>query len=66
VLIVGDALIGKPAGAVSMLVAEKYADIGKARDGLRRLLKYNFETLLVGDGTSIMTGAKAVVERALQ
>ena len=66
VLIVGDALIGKPAGAVSMLAAEKYADLGKAREGLRRLLKYNFETLLVGDGTSIMTGAKAVVERALQ
>lgn len=66
VVIVGDALIGKPAGAVSMLAAEKYADLGKAREGLRRLLKYNFETLLVGDGTSIMTGAKAVVGRALQ
>ena len=66
VLIVGDALIGKPAGSVSMLAAEKYADAGKAREGLRRLLKYNFDTLLVGDGTSIMTGAKAVVERALQ
>jgi hypothetical protein len=49
-----------------MLAAEKYADLDKAREGLRRLLKYNFETLLVGDGTSIMTGAKAVVERALQ
>jgi glyoxylase-like metal-dependent hydrolase (beta-lactamase superfamily II) len=66
VLIVGDALIGKPAGAVSMLAAEKYADLGKAREGLRRLLKYNFETLLVGDGTSIMTGAKTAVERTLQ
>jgi hypothetical protein len=49
-----------------MLPAEKYADSGKAREGLRRLLKYNFETLLVGDGMSIMSGAKAVVERALQ
>jgi glyoxylase-like metal-dependent hydrolase (beta-lactamase superfamily II) len=66
VLIVGDALIGKPAGAVSMLPGEKYANLDKAREGLRRLLKYNFETLLVGDGTSIMSGAKAVVERALQ
>jgi glyoxylase-like metal-dependent hydrolase (beta-lactamase superfamily II) len=66
VLIVGDALIGKPAGTVSMLPAEKYADSGKAREGLRRLLKYNFDTLLVGDGMSIMSGAKAVVERALQ
>lgn len=66
VLIVGDALIGKPAGSVSMLAAEKYADAGKAREGLRRLFRYNFETLLVGDGTSIVTGAKAAVERALQ
>lgn len=66
VLIVGDALIGKPAGAVSMLAAEKYADVGKAREGLKRLVKYNFDTLLVGDGMSIMSGAKAIVERTLQ
>ena len=49
-----------------MLPAEKYADVAKARDGLRRLLKYNFDTMLVGDGTSILRGAKLVVERALQ
>ena len=66
VLIVGDALIGKPAGSVSLLAAEKYADAGKAREGLRRLLKYNFDSLLVGDGASILTGAKQAVERLLQ
>ena len=66
VLILGDALLGKPAGSLSMLPAEKYADVGKAREGLRRLLKYNFETVLVGDGVSIMTGAKRVMEQALQ
>jgi glyoxylase-like metal-dependent hydrolase (beta-lactamase superfamily II) len=66
VLIVGDALIGKPAGSVSLLPAEKYADVEKAREGLRRLLKYNFDSLLVGDGTSILTGAKPSVERLLQ
>jgi glyoxylase-like metal-dependent hydrolase (beta-lactamase superfamily II) len=66
VLIVGDALIGKPAGSVSLLPAEKYADLRKAQEGLRRLLKYNFESLLVGDGASILTGAKQVVERLLQ
>ncbi len=65
ILIVGDALLGKPAGSVSLLPAEKYADPAKARDGLRRLLKYQFDALLVGDGTSVMAGAKAVVERAL-
>jgi len=66
VLIVGDALIGKPAGAVSMLAAEKYADATRAKEGLRRLLKYQFESLLVGDGTSILTGAKQPVEQLLQ
>jgi len=61
VLIVGDALIGKPAGSVSMLPADKYADVKKAKEGLNRLLKYEFDSLLVGDGTSIITGAKSAV-----
>jgi glyoxylase-like metal-dependent hydrolase (beta-lactamase superfamily II) len=65
VLIVGDALIGKVPGSVTMLPAEKYADQAKAREGLLRLLKYSFDTILVGDGTSIMTGAKQAVEKAL-
>ncbi|GJL53902.1 MAG: hypothetical protein NPIRA02_10340 [Nitrospirales bacterium] len=65
VLIVGDALIGNPAGALSMLPAEKYADAAKAREGLRRLLKYSFDSLLVGDGVPILTNAKAAVEHVL-
>jgi glyoxylase-like metal-dependent hydrolase (beta-lactamase superfamily II) len=66
VLIVGDALIGKPAGAVSLLPADRYADVEKAKEGLQRLLKYQFESLLVGDGTSILAAAKQPVERLLQ
>ena len=66
IVIVGDALIGRPSGGVSLLPPEKYANISKAREGLQRLLKYNFDSLLVGDGESILTGAKAVVEDALQ
>lgn len=66
ILIVGDALIGKPPGSLAMLSPEKYADAGRAREGLRRLLKYNFDTILVGDGTSILSGAKQAVERAVQ
>ncbi len=66
VMIVGDALIGKTLGTLVMLPAEKYADVAKAREGLRRLLNYNFDTILVGDGSSIMTGAKQAVEQTLQ
>ncbi len=64
-LIVGDALIGKPPGAVRLLPAEKYADPAKAKEGLRRLLKYNFDSLLVGDGSSILLGGKRPVEQLL-
>jgi glyoxylase-like metal-dependent hydrolase (beta-lactamase superfamily II) len=66
VLIVGDALIGKPSGSVRMLPDEKYTNVTKAREGLRRLLKYHFDSLLVGDGVSILTGAKQMVERLFQ
>jgi glyoxylase-like metal-dependent hydrolase (beta-lactamase superfamily II) len=65
ILIVGDALIGQPLGAVRLLPAEKYVDVEKAKEGLRRLLKYNFDSLLVGDGTSILTGAKQQVAQLL-
>jgi glyoxylase-like metal-dependent hydrolase (beta-lactamase superfamily II) len=66
ILIVGDALVGAPAGGLRLLAPEKYADFAKAKEGLRRLLKYNFDAILVGDGVSIMTGAKSAVERTLQ
>lgn len=65
ILIVGDALIGKPAGEVCMLPQEKYADVAKAKAGLQRLLKYDFNTLLVGDGASILAGAKPIVAKVL-
>jgi glyoxylase-like metal-dependent hydrolase (beta-lactamase superfamily II) len=65
VLIVGDAVIGHPSGSLRPLSPEKYANFGQAREGLRRLLKYNFDSLLVGDGTSILTGAKPVLEHIL-
>lgn len=65
VMIVGDALIGKPPGSVRMLPSEKYADAANAKEGLRRLLKYTFDSLLVGDGASILTGGRQAVEQAL-
>jgi glyoxylase-like metal-dependent hydrolase (beta-lactamase superfamily II) len=65
-LILGDSLIGKPAGRLSLLPAEKFADVAKARESLRRLLKYNFETVLVGDGVSVLTGGKEAVRLAIE
>ena len=65
VLIVGDALLGKPPGELSLLPAETYADAAKAKAGLRRLLKYQFDAIFVGDGASILTEAKTALERAV-
>lgn len=64
-LIVGDAVIGKPPGALGMLPDEKFADPAKARDGLRVLLdaRYDYDAVLVGDGVSIPTGGHAALER---
>ena len=65
ILIVGDGVIGHPPGSLRLLPPERYANIAQAREGLRRLLKYTFDSLLVGDGTSILTEAKPVLERIL-
>jgi glyoxylase-like metal-dependent hydrolase (beta-lactamase superfamily II) len=65
ILIVGDALIGKLPGSLSLLAPEKYADVRRAKEGLKRLLKYDFGAILVGDGASILNGAKQAVERVL-
>jgi glyoxylase-like metal-dependent hydrolase (beta-lactamase superfamily II) len=66
IMILGDALIGKVPGEVSMLPPDKYKDPAKAKIGLNQLLEYDFETLLVGDGTSILNGAKEAVKTFLK
>lgn len=66
ILIVGDALIGDPPGALRLLPDDKYENVQVAREGLQRLRKLSFDSLLVGDGTSLITNAKAVVEGCLE
>jgi glyoxylase-like metal-dependent hydrolase (beta-lactamase superfamily II) len=65
VLIIGDAAIGKPPGALSLLPDEKFAEPAKARAGLRALLdpKYDYDAVLVGDGVSLPIGGRAALER---
>ena len=65
IMILGDALIGKVPGEVSMLPPDKYKDPAKSKICLNQLLEYDFETLLVGDGTSILKGAKEAVKTFL-
>ena len=64
-LILGDALIGRTPGSLNLLPDDKYADVGKARVGLRRLLEQDFDAVLLGDGTSLTTGGRRAVEAFL-
>jgi glyoxylase-like metal-dependent hydrolase (beta-lactamase superfamily II) len=60
-LILGDALIGKPPGKLNMLPLDKFADPKKAREGIKVLSGLSFDAVLVGDGVSILTGGKQAV-----
>jgi len=63
ILFIGDALIGKPPGAVTLLPEEKYDDIQKAKAGISILQKLDFEHLILGDGDSILHNGKEVVSQ---
>lgn len=65
-LIVGDALVGHPAGNLSMLPEAKYADVKKAQAGLRRLFSVDFEILMVGDGEHVLENAYAKLEQCFE
>jgi glyoxylase-like metal-dependent hydrolase (beta-lactamase superfamily II) len=58
ILIVGDAVIGNPPGKCSLLPEKVMDDPVRLRCSVRALLDLDFETLLVGDGVSILSGAK--------
>ena len=66
ILILGDALIGNPPGKLSLLPSETYTDVELAREGIKVLLDLEFESLLVGDGESILQNGKEAVENFLQ
>ena len=66
IMFVGDALIGKVPGKLNMLPLDKYRDLTLAKNELNKLLNFEFEILLVGDGVSILRGAKKVVKTFLE
>ena len=66
VLILGDALIGKPPGKFNLLPPDKFADPKKAKKGLKVLLKVSFDAVLVGDGVSILIQGKQAVQDFLR
>jgi glyoxylase-like metal-dependent hydrolase (beta-lactamase superfamily II) len=58
ILIVGDVLIGNPPGRCGILRDKVMDDPTQLRASVRRLLELDFDTLLVGDGVPILSGAK--------
>ena len=66
ILFIGDAVIGKPPGNVSLLPQEKYADITLARNGINVLADLDFEALLLSDGQPIPKDGKMAVENFIK
>jgi uncharacterized cupin superfamily protein len=64
-IVVGDCLLGTPAGALSMHDDVAYRDARAAALELRRILRENPRTILVGRGQSIFSGAYDVLYRLL-
>ena len=57
-LIVGDAVIGNPPGYLSLLRERVMDDPARLRRSVQQLLALDFDTILVGDGVSIIGSAK--------
>jgi len=57
-LIVGDAVIGNPPGRLSLLRERVMDDPARLRRSVEQLLALDFDTILVGDGVSVIGDAK--------
>jgi glyoxylase-like metal-dependent hydrolase (beta-lactamase superfamily II) len=57
-LVVGDSVIGNPPGRCALLPEKVMDDPARLRTSVQQLLNLDFDTLLVGDGESILSGAK--------
>ncbi len=59
---IGDLVIGDPPGRCSLLPEEKMDDPARLRASVKTLLDLELDCLLMGDGVSIMTGAKPALK----
>ena len=56
-LIVGDAVVGNPPGRLGLLREKVMSEPARLRESVRKLLALEFDTLLVGDGESVLHDA---------
>ena len=62
-LVVGDICVGKPPGSLGLLPESVMDDPAALRASLRQLATLDVDILLVGDGVSILGGARAALGR---
>lgn len=65
-VLAGDLVVGAPLGRLSLLMNDKLADPPRAALELRKILARPFEAMLVGDGHSIMHGAREKLLECLE
>ena len=65
ILILGDAIIGNPPGALGLIPEEKLDDPTALKGSLPKILDYQFEVLLLCDGQSVLSDAKRKVSEFL-
>jgi glyoxylase-like metal-dependent hydrolase (beta-lactamase superfamily II) len=66
ILMVGDVVIGNPPGRCSLLREQVMDDPPRLRRSVAALLALDFDVLLVGDGESILAGAKARLQELVR
>jgi glyoxylase-like metal-dependent hydrolase (beta-lactamase superfamily II) len=64
ILLLGDAIIGNPPGALSLIPEPKLDDPSKLKRSLRKLLDYDFEVLLLCDDQPVLRGGKPKVAKS--
>ena len=62
----GDLVVGAPIGSLTLLADEKLEDPPKAALELRKILALPFDTILVGDGHSILKDGRRQLTECLQ
>jgi glyoxylase-like metal-dependent hydrolase (beta-lactamase superfamily II) len=65
ILLLGDAIIGNPPGALSLIPEPKLDEPSRLKLSLRKLLDYDFDALLLCDGQPVLSGGKLKVAEFL-
>ena len=65
ILLLGDAIIGNPPGALSLIPEPKLDDPSKLKRSLHKLLDYDFDVLLLCDGQPVLRGGRLKVAEFL-